>query len=123
MIMSFANYKWSSSLTWFSALTNPDKRTAIDILAHMSANTAPWKTDLDFRTAISFSHELVHYYQDMLTGVGHWDFITHRNMFPTAFKWAKQLLTVTSKLPFNDNNIFYEIHSYYKYCYDEFLKM
>ncbi len=121
--MSFANYKWSSSLTWFSALTKVDKRTAIDILAHLSAEAAPWKTDLDFRTAISFSHELVHYYQDMLTGVGHWDFVNYRNLIPKAYMWAKQLLTITHKLPFNNNNIFYEVDPYYKYCYDEFLKV
>jgi hypothetical protein len=108
---------------WFSTLVPANKRTAVEIMAGLSAQTAPWHSDLEFRTAVSFSHELVHYYQDMLTGVGHWDHLQFRNFFSESFMWATQLLKTASKLPFSKQDPAYKSEPYYQYCYDKYSQL
>lgn len=121
--MSFANYKWNTFVTKFSQLAPADKKTVLNIGSSLSVDTASWNSVLEFRTLISYSHELVHYYQDILTGVGHSDFLKYKKLLPTSFMWAKQMLSISSSLILNDDSEVYKTDPYFKVCYDEFLKL
>lgn len=73
-----ASYRWGSLLATYSPFAPVDTRTLPETIASFAAGVATWKSNPEFRENISFIHECVHYLQDMLTGVGHWDYMVRR---------------------------------------------
>ncbi|HKS26428.1 MAG TPA: hypothetical protein VJS44_01350 [Pyrinomonadaceae bacterium] len=73
-----ASYRWGSLLATYSPFAPVDTRTLPETIASFAAGVAAWKSNPEFRENISFIHECVHYLQDMLTGVGHWDYTVRR---------------------------------------------
>ena len=52
-------------------------KTVIDEVASYAAGALDFETAAHGRAVLSFMHELVHYFQDLTTGVGHWDHLVH----------------------------------------------
>src|SRR5262249_30772139 len=75
---NIADYKWGSYVTQFH-LAPFGKRTWAEILASIMAGAGIWKTPAELRAYIAFLHEIVHYFQDVTTGVGHWDFVAREH--------------------------------------------
>lgn len=48
-------------------------------LAGQFQSVGNWTNDESFRAFVSVAHELVHYLQDLTTGVGHWDFVQRQH--------------------------------------------
>src|SRR5262249_35195111 len=106
---AIALYIWGSHVTRFSALAPADTRTMPESLAGLTQELAHWSSNVDFRRKIAFHHEVVHYLQDLLTGVGYWDFLVRRN-------YAKKILGVArfaswlpgQSLPLKTNGVYEE---------------
>jgi hypothetical protein len=73
-----AHYRWGTSTIWFSPIAFVQRRSPVDILAASVTNSAPWRSDAEFRQTVALLHEIVHYLQDVTTGVGHWDYVQRR---------------------------------------------
>jgi hypothetical protein len=114
---SLAHYNWGSLLPRFSARAPLTTRSLPEFVSQMNQEVGVWKTEAQFRGFIAFHHEVVHYLQDLTTGIGHWDYLIQRQRVPqvlgeglwskfglkhtiTEKSLAKELLYVpTSKLP------------------------
>jgi hypothetical protein len=69
-----ADYAWGSLMPRFNpTFVQVNKRTFMDSAVHLNDNLARWKTSDEFSETIGYLHELVHYLQDVSTGVGCWD--------------------------------------------------
>jgi hypothetical protein len=74
---SLAQYHWSTLFCRFSTAVPFDKSFAVRTMAALSRDRAIWEDDAQFRAAVALLHELTHLAQDLTTGLGHWDFMTH----------------------------------------------
>lgn len=83
-----ARYEWGSYVTHFH-LAPFDKKVWPKILASTTQKTAWWKTSGEVRAHLAFLHEVVHYFQDVSTGVGHWDFVARERHLPALLGSAK----------------------------------
>jgi hypothetical protein len=86
-----ADYHWGSLIPRFSSRAPVDTRTLVNILSAATHGLGSWSTNAEFREVIAFEHEIVHYFQDMLTGVGHWDFLKRREYHRGLLGLARQL--------------------------------
>jgi hypothetical protein len=77
-----ANYPWGSSVIRLSTLAPHHSKSLSEFMAAYLTPRADWINDAGFRAHISFQHELVHYYQDLLTGVGRWGLLVRRKLNP-----------------------------------------
>ncbi len=57
-------------------------------MAALSANTLPWHTDEEFRVTIALIHEITHLAQDLTTGLGHADYLTHKTKIAPLLRYA-----------------------------------
>jgi hypothetical protein len=71
-------YKWGSLLIRFAAIAPVERRNMGMILASISQHVGKWKTPGEFRGIVALTHEIVHYFQDLTTGLGHHDELTRR---------------------------------------------
>ena len=70
-----ASYKWGSGTIWFAALSAVQKRSPAETVIDLITQNIDWGSDAEFRRSVAYMHELVHYFQDLTTGIGHWDFV------------------------------------------------
>jgi hypothetical protein len=87
-INDVASYKWGSCYTTF-ALAPVHNNILVQTGAGLSAEAAPWDTAGEFRAVAAYLHELVHYLQDVQTGVGHWDYCAREANLPKLLMWAQ----------------------------------
>jgi hypothetical protein len=74
---SLAQYHWGTLFCRFSPAAPVQRGTFIRIISSLAAERAPWSDDAECHAAIAFLHELVHLAQDLTTGLGHSDYLTH----------------------------------------------
>ncbi len=87
-----ADYWWGSIVTKFTLSAKVNRRTLVNTFVHSySLGIAGWKTNAEFREFIAFNHEMVHYFQDLLTGIGHWDYLVRREYQPKLLTLARDL--------------------------------
>lgn len=72
------DYAWGSNVVRFTHWAQVTKDTAIRSMAGLAQGLSSWDSNAAFRAMIAFHHEIVHYLQDTLTGVGHWDFLVRQ---------------------------------------------
>ncbi len=84
---NIAQYEWGSFVTRFN-LAPFDKSKFRSILQGLGSGSTSWESSAQLRAHVGFLHELVHYLQDVATGVGHWDDYTRRNHLGSLFRWA-----------------------------------
>lgn len=73
----------------FGLAVSLHKRSLPEFLASVSTEIGRWQNEAAFRTYVAFQHEVVHYLQDITTGVGHWDFLVMREWIPRILGEAK----------------------------------
>jgi hypothetical protein len=93
---SVASYLWGSSLSRYP-LAAVDRHTLVEVLAHESGGHQGWTTPALFRERTSFIHEMVHYLQDISTGIGHWDHLARRTEWPKIFAGARTIRQLSLK--------------------------
>jgi len=76
-----AAYTWGSCLSRYP-LASVDRRTLLEVMSHAAVGRRGWESSAIFRERMSFQHELVHYLQDLATGIGHWDEFTRQASIP-----------------------------------------
>jgi hypothetical protein len=69
-----AHYRWGSATIRFSTLAAVGKRSPAEVVVEVMTRQSTWESDARFRQTVAYLHELVHYFQDLTTGVGNWDF-------------------------------------------------
>jgi hypothetical protein len=84
-----ASYRWGSLYTHFTWFATPTKDLVHEFARMLGANTAPWKNAVEFRATLSFLHEIVHYLQDVGTGVGHWDYLIRQHYIPEILQKSR----------------------------------
>jgi hypothetical protein len=84
-----AHYRWGSLLPRFGLAVDIHKRSLPEFLACVSREIGSWRTEIAFRTYVAFQHEVVHYLQDVTTGIGHWDFLVMRKWIPMILGEAR----------------------------------
>jgi hypothetical protein len=72
-VQNMGVYRWGSLLPEFGALSEARAQDFPRNLTSMIAGVGNWDTPVEFRAWAALSHELVHYLQDLTTGIGHWD--------------------------------------------------
>ncbi len=75
---TYGRYKWGRLVSEFAPVAAPMRQRFGDFMAGLVRYQATWQSDLEFRGQICLLHEVVHYFQDLLTGVGHWDHCVRR---------------------------------------------
>lgn len=100
-----AHYQWGSSVIRLGYLTPITKNSLIEFITSYLVSRANWVNDAQFRAHISLQHEAVHYYQDLLTGVGHWDFEIRRLMTPMLMGVGRQITVLGRDHPEVAKNI------------------
>lgn len=74
-----ASYDWGRYWIRLSRLSAyREKRYLVEILAGMASDICICKTPNEFRSFVALNHEVAHYQQDLLTGVGHWDYVRRK---------------------------------------------
>ena len=98
---SSGQYEWGSLLVYFDS---PVYATTLPrIFASFAEETAMWNTAAEFRATVALMHETVHYLQDMLTGVGYWDYLVRRSSLSTLLSSARTLSRVPGlSVPYRD---------------------
>jgi len=84
-------YRWGSLLPEFGALSQARAQDFPRNLVSLSERMGAWSTPVEFRAWACLSHELVHYLQDLTTGVGHWDHRVREEARPRLLGAAKFL--------------------------------
>ena len=84
-----ATYVWSSHLARFAALTPVEKKSVPKFLASISNGVAVWETPAEFRAFATMVHEVAHYFQDLTTGIGTWDFLKRRDNLRTRLSYLR----------------------------------
>lgn len=74
-------YRWGSLVCDFP-LAPATARTAVQAVADWASQTLHFETAAEGRAVLSLMHELVHYLQDLTTGVGHWDYVARHHALP-----------------------------------------
>lgn len=98
------DYEWGSLAARFPPATKVHKRTLVETLAGFASTVGPWKTEPEFRQMIAFMHECVHYLQDVLTGIGHWDYLIHRKHLSELITSARDLSWIPdSQVPYAES--------------------
>ena len=73
-----ATYAWSSHVARFATLTPVERKAIPKFLGSISSGVAVWESAAEFRAFATLVHEVVHYFQDLTTGMGTWDFLKRR---------------------------------------------
>jgi hypothetical protein len=75
----YADYRWGRYRIVLHELSGFEKPAQfIAGLAGQFQSVGNWKDEAEFRAFVSVAHEIVHYLQDLTTGVGHWDYVQRR---------------------------------------------
>lgn len=91
---SSGTYVWSSHIARFASLTPVEKQSIPKFLASFSNQVAPWHTPAEFRAFVTMVHEIAHYFQDLTTGVGIWDFLKQRQRAAESFGFLREANTL-----------------------------
>jgi hypothetical protein len=83
-------YVWSSHVTRFASLTPVEKQSIPKYLASFIEGVAPWHTAAEFRAFVTMVHEVAHYFQDLTTGMGMWDFLKQRDNAAKYFGFLRE---------------------------------
>lgn len=86
-----ADYPWGSMVARFTPQAPVTTESLPQVLAAHSVATAPWGSGAGFRESVGLYHEVVHYLQDGLTGIGHWDYLIRRRYYPQLLGLARNL--------------------------------
>jgi hypothetical protein len=86
-----ASYEWGSLLARFSPFAQVNGQSFVKNLHLFSRGIAVWTTNPELRETASFLHETVHYLQDLLTGIGCWDYLVRREYLPQLFTQSRLL--------------------------------
>lgn len=84
-------YRWGSLLPEFGTLSQARAHDFAGNLVSLIEGIGNWSTPVEFRAWACLSHELVHYLQDLTTGVGHWDHKVREDARPQLVGAAKFL--------------------------------
>ncbi|GAA0984735.1 hypothetical protein GCM10009555_059010 [Acrocarpospora macrocephala] len=76
-----ARYRWGSLIVFFKGAPVRNQ-TLFQELQHESFGQFAWQSNAEVRESLAFMHEIVHYQQDLGTGVGHWDDNVRRRHIP-----------------------------------------
>jgi len=85
---SLAQYHWGTLFCSFSPAAPVDKDTFLKTIAALIAKAAPWTTDDELRATVALLHEIAHLAQDLTTGLGHSDYVTHRKETVSLLQYA-----------------------------------
>jgi hypothetical protein len=88
------HYDWGTSTIWFSPIASVYRMSPIQLFANWAQGHAAWRTDAEFRQTVAVLHELVHYQQDLTTGVGHWDYVQRKS----ANRWLLSVARTASRI-------------------------
>lgn len=78
-----ATYKWGRSRITLSRFSSyRDRKYLVRVLAGLTQGVGVWENQAEFRAFVALAHEMVHYFQDISTGVGHWDYIQRSAFIP-----------------------------------------
>jgi hypothetical protein len=97
---ALASYRWGSLYTHFSWFATPTKELINQVIRMLATNTAPWKNAIELRATISFLHEIIHYLQDVSTGIGHWDFLVRQEYLPQILAVSRTRSWTPSEAPY-----------------------
>jgi type IV secretory pathway protease TraF len=97
-VANIAQYHWGSLRTRFN-LAAFDKRCFNAVLASYASGIASWDSAAQFRSHVAFNHELVHYFQDISTGVGHWDEFARNQTLGYLFRWVQAMPELDATTP------------------------
>jgi len=76
----YANYGWGRYRIVLNEISGFQKPAQfIGGLAGQFQSVGNWKDEAEFRAYVSVAHEVVHYLQDLTTGVGHWDYVQRQH--------------------------------------------
>jgi hypothetical protein len=92
-------YEWGSLLVRFASLAKVSPRIVIEIIAGAIAGNATWTNGAEFRGYIAILHEVVHYFQDAYTSIGHWDYFVKRKYVPDVLAYARLIGWLTESFP------------------------
>lgn len=70
-----AQYRWGSGAIRFTDISAVGRMAPAEIVTEIMKQHSIWDGDAGFRRTVTYLHELVHYLQDLTTGIGHWDFV------------------------------------------------
>jgi hypothetical protein len=79
-----AAYGWGTCFSRYPTAA-VDRRTLVELLASNVAGSSGWESTADFRERTAFTHEMVHYLQDLSTGLGHWDHVQRLALVTKVF--------------------------------------
>jgi hypothetical protein len=88
----YADYRWGRYKIVLHDLSGFEKPAQfIGGLAGQFQSVGNWKDEAGFRAFVSVAHEVVHYLQDLTTGVGHWDYVQRRRATERALSDLRAL--------------------------------
>jgi hypothetical protein len=85
---TLAQYHWATMFCRFSPSAPVEKDTFLTTIVSAIDGAAHWKNEEEFRATVALLHELSHLAQDLTTGLGHSDFVTHRVETPSLLRYA-----------------------------------
>ena len=96
---SLAYYSWGTQTLWFSPFAAVTRRSPMLVLASIAAaGVGSWESEAEFRQTVSLLHELVHYAQDISTGVGHWDYVQRLKVHKSLLTRARNNIVLGERL-------------------------
>ena len=100
------SYAWGSNLIRFTNWAQVSTDTALISLAGFTHSLSSWNSNAAFRGTIAFHHEIVHNLQDMLKGIGHWDYLVRHRYIPELNLLAlKYSYDSTQQIPYRTDEV------------------
>jgi hypothetical protein len=98
-----AAYRWGCLVLEASRLAPADAQVLKNVFAGTFAGTMPAETAAEQRASIAVLHELIHFQQDVATGLGAWDHVVTRDAYPRLVFQSKWLMTPEMSHPFRES--------------------
>ena len=77
-----ASYEWGSYCIRLLKTLDADKDVVPELLASLAQRAANWSDAREFERTVAILHEAVHCLQDLVTGVGLWDYLLAEERWP-----------------------------------------